>query len=166
MPSDFSDLDQLDVALRIGISLLLGGILGLERERKDKPAGVRTYGLVCLGSALFMMSSILIGHQVHEDWGTPYDPSRIGSTIVQGIGFIAAGVIFQSSGKVQGLTTAAGVWVTAAVGLLVGAGFFVVAALAVVGTVLYLLLADILTKRFIGETPPQGPSNDVELKGS
>ena len=162
MPSDFSDLDQLDVALRIGISLLLGGILGLERERKDKPAGVRTYGLVCLGSTLFMMSSILIGQQVREDWGTPYDPSRIGSTIVQGIGFIAAGVIFQSRGKIQGLTTAAGVWVTAAVGLLVGAGFFVVAAFAVVSTVVYLVVADYLTSRFFGGTGRQESSDEAD----
>ena len=129
----FSDLDQIDVMTRIGLALLLGGILGLERQRKDKPAGLRTYGLVCEGSALFMMGSILIGQEIHQDWGTPYDPSRIGSTIVQGIGFLAAGVIFTAKGRVQGLTTAAGIWVTAAIGLLVGAGFYL---LAIVGGVM------------------------------
>ena len=162
----FSNLDQIDIATRIGLALLLGGILGLERQRKDKPAGLRTYGLVCEGSALFMMGSILIGHEVQEDWGTPYDPSRIASTIVQGIGFLAAGVIFTSQGRIQGLTTAAGVWVTAAVGLLVGAGFFLISVMAVGGTLVYLFLTDFLERQFFGRGEPQGPPDDVEPGGS
>jgi putative Mg2+ transporter-C (MgtC) family protein len=159
----YFDLDQTDIILRIGLALLLGGILGLERQRKDKPAGLRTYGLVCEGAALFMMGSILIGQEVHEDWGTPYDPSRIGSTIVQGIGFLAAGVIFSSQGRIQGLTTAAGIWVTAAVGLLVGAGFFLISAVAVVATLVYLLVTDFLERRYFRPARPQGPPDDVEL---
>ena len=162
----FSDLDQMEILVRIGVALLLGGVLGLERERKDKPAGLRTYGLVSEGAALFMMGSILLGNQVHEEWGGPYDPSRIGSTVVQGIGFLAAGVIFTSQGKIQGLTTAAGVWVTAAVGLLVGDGFFFIAAAAVGCTLLYLFVSDFLTRRFIGESGRQGPPGDVELGSS
>ena len=161
----YSDLDQIEVVTRIGLALLLGGILGLERQRKDKPAGLRTYGLVCEGSALFMMGSILIGHEVREDWGTPYDPSRIGSTIVQGIGFLAAGVIFSSQGRIQGLTTAAGIWVTAAVGLLVGAGFFVISAAAVVCTLIYLFATDFVADRLFGPPAPLGPPDDVEVHG-
>jgi putative Mg2+ transporter-C (MgtC) family protein len=159
----FFDLDRNDILIRIGLSLLLGGILGMERQRKDKPAGLRTYGLVCEGAALFMMGSILIGQEVHETWGTPYDPSRIGSTIVQGIGFLAAGVIFTSRGRIQGLTTAAGVWVTAAIGLLVGAGFFLIASVAVGATILYLIGTDFLERRFFRGPRPQGPAGDVEL---
>ena len=159
----FSDLDQQEIMTRIVLALLLGGILGLERQRKDKPAGLRTYGLVCEGAALFMMGSILIGHQVREDWGTPYDPSRIASTIVQGIGFLAAGVIFTSRGRIQGLTTAAGVWVTAAVGLLVGAGFFVISAAAVGCTIVYLFGTDWLERRIFRNPNRQGPPDDIEL---
>jgi putative Mg2+ transporter-C (MgtC) family protein len=162
----FSDLDQIEILIRIAAALALGGLLGFERERKDKPAGLRTYGLVCEGSALFMMGSILLGQQVKEDWGGPYDPSRIGSTIVQGIGFLAAGVIFTSQGRIQGLTTAAGIWVTAAVGLLIGAGFFFIAGAAVGCTLVYLLISDFLMRRFIKESGPQGPPGDVELGSS
>jgi putative Mg2+ transporter-C (MgtC) family protein len=161
----FFELDRNEIVLRIGLSLVLGGMLGLERQRKDKPAGLRTYGLVCEGAALFMMGSILIGNEVHEDWGGPYDPSRIGSTIVQGIGFLAAGVIFVSRGRIQGLTTAAGVWVTAAIGLLVGAGFFWISSVAVGCTLAYLFATDFLAKRFFGPPEPLGPKGDVEPAG-
>jgi putative Mg2+ transporter-C (MgtC) family protein len=120
-------LTEQEAILRMAVALCLGAALGFERERMAKPAGLRTYALVCLGAAMFMIGSILLGDEVREEGGVGYDPSRIGSTIVQGIGFLAAGVIFTSKGRIQGLTTAAGIWVTAAIGLLVGAGFYLVA---------------------------------------
>lgn len=120
-------LTEQEAIVRMAVALALGAALGFERERMAKPAGLRTYALVCLGAAMFMIGSILLGDEVRKQGGVGYDPSRIGSTIVQGIGFLAAGVIFSSSGRIQGLTTAAGIWVTAAIGLLVGAGFYLVA---------------------------------------
>jgi putative Mg2+ transporter-C (MgtC) family protein len=120
-------LTEQEAIIRMAVALGLGAALGFERERMAKPAGLRTYALVCLGAAMFMIGSILLGDEVREEGGTGYDPSRIGSTIVQGIGFLAAGVIFTSKGRIQGLTTAAGIWVTAAIGLLVGSGFYLVA---------------------------------------
>lgn len=125
-------ITESDAVLRLVIAAILGGALGFERERAEKPAGLRTYILVSEGAALFMVSSLLLGDLVARTTGESYDPSRIASTIVQGIGFLAAGVIFASGRRVRGLTTAAGIWVTAAIGLAAGAGFYVVATAATV----------------------------------
>jgi putative Mg2+ transporter-C (MgtC) family protein len=131
-------LSELEALERIALALLLGAVLGFERERRDKPAGLRTYALVCEGAALFMIGSIMLGDQVAAANGANYDPSRIGSTIVQGIGFLAGGVILASGRKIKNLTTAAGIWVTAAVGLLVGSGFYFVATVGTMGTLIVL----------------------------
>lgn len=130
-------MTEWEALLRISLALLAGAILGFEREMSDKPAGLRTYALVCQGAALFMVCGILLTYQ---DFGKPtaVDPSRIASTVVQGIGFLAAGVIFTIGVRVQGLTTAAGIWVAAAVGLLIGAGFYIVGFGAVIITILAL----------------------------
>jgi putative Mg2+ transporter-C (MgtC) family protein len=133
-------LTEQEAIVRMAVALGLGAAVGLERERLAKPAGLRTYALVCLGAAMFMIGSILLGDEVREEGGIGYDPSRIGSTIVQGIGFLAAGVIFRSRGRIQGLTTAAGIWVTAAIGLLVGAGFYLVAIVGGALTIATLLI--------------------------
>jgi putative Mg2+ transporter-C (MgtC) family protein len=145
-------LSELEAIERIVVALIAGAVLGFERERRDKPAGLRTYALVCEGAALFMIGSILLGEVVAEAGGANYDPSRIGSTIVQGIGFLAGGVILASGRKIQNLTTAAGIWVTAAVGLLIGSGFYVVALSGTVATLVVLTGLGWVEKRFdIGE---------------
>jgi putative Mg2+ transporter-C (MgtC) family protein len=133
-------LTEQEAILRMALAIGLGAALGFERERLAKPAGIRTYALVCLGSAMFMIGSILLGDEVRKEGGSGYDPSRIGSTIVQGIGFLAAGVIFTSRGRVRGLTTAAGIWVTAAIGLLVGSGFYLIAIVGGAMTVATLVI--------------------------
>jgi putative Mg2+ transporter-C (MgtC) family protein len=133
------DLSNTAALQRLGLSLLAGLLLGLEREWQEKPAGLRTYALVCEGAALFMMGSILLGEEVRKAGGTSYDPSRIGSTIVTGIGFLAAGVILTRGGRIRGLTTAADMWVTAAIGLLIGAGFYFLAISATIATILVLV---------------------------
>ncbi len=126
------------MALRIVAALLLGALIGLEREWEAKPAGMRTFALVCEGAALFMIGGILLYDQVLDSGGANGDPGRMASTIVQGIGFLAAGVIITASGKVKGLTTAVSIWVTAAVGMLVGAGFFFPAIVGVTATLIML----------------------------
>lgn len=131
-------LSNLEVFQRIVVSLAAGVIIGVEREWNDKPAGIRTYALVCEGSALFMIVSLLLGEQVIAA-GQNYDPSRIASTVVQGVGFLAGGVIFTRGARVKGLTTAAAVWVTAALGLLIGAGFYFVAMMGV-GAAVFMLV--------------------------
>ena len=131
-------LTDLEAIERLAVALVVGAALGLERERADKPAGLRTYMLVCEGSALFMICSLMLGDQLFA-LGKEYDPSRIASTVVQGIGFLAGGVILTAGRRVRGLTTAAGIWVTAALGLLVGAGFYVIAGVATAATIVALV---------------------------
>ena len=135
------DLTRIDAVIRITLAVVIGSVLGL--ERRNKPAGLRTHALVSLGSALFMFASLLMGQEAADAGSQSYDPSRIASTIVQGVGFIAAGVIFGGGGRVRGLTTAASLWVTAALGLLVGAGFYEV---AVMGAVAAFIVLDVFAR--------------------
>jgi putative Mg2+ transporter-C (MgtC) family protein len=148
-------LSTLEAIERLGAALLAGGLLGYERERADKPAGLRTYMLVSEGAALFMICSIMLGEQ-RVAGGAAYDPSRIASTVVQGIGFIAGGVILTSERRVRGLTTAAGLWVTAAIGLLAGAGFYTVAAVATAATLIALV-----SLRALEDRMPRPTANDA-----
>ena len=133
--------------LLLGWAFVLSVIIGLERERRAKSAGLRTHTLVGLGSALFTLVSAygfvgVVGSDV------VLDPSRIAAQIVSGVGFLGAGVIFVRQNVVAGLTTAASIWVTAAVGMACGAGMPVLAAIA---TMLHLLTASVLSHvgRFI-----------------
>jgi putative Mg2+ transporter-C (MgtC) family protein len=134
------ELTQGDAAIRIIIALALGAAIGLEREWKAKSAGFRTYALVSEGAALFMIGAIMLYNEVRSSGGVTGDPVRVASTVVQGIGFLAGGVIFTARGHVRGLTTAAGIWVTSAIGVLVGMGFFVVAIFGTVATLVVLAL--------------------------
>ncbi len=114
---------RLDLAMRLGLAVLAGGAIGLERQIAGKPAGLRTNILICLGSALLMDLSIHVGDAVG---GVRIgDPGRIAAQVVTGIGFIGAGTIMQARGTITGLTSAATIWVVAAIGLAIGAGFYV-----------------------------------------
>jgi putative Mg2+ transporter-C (MgtC) family protein len=131
-------LSNLEILERVVISIVAGAIIGAEREWQSKPAGIRTYALVCEGSALFMIAGLLLNAEISKAGGIS-DPSRIASTVVQGVGFIAGGVIFTQRARVQGITTAAGIWVTAAIGLAIGAGFYTAAIIGVLATLFTLL---------------------------
>jgi putative Mg2+ transporter-C (MgtC) family protein len=104
------------MVLKIFVSIGLGGLVGLERQIKRKPAGLRTHMLVSMGACLFTIVSTS---------GFDVDPARVASGIVTGIGFIGAGTIMASRGHIRGITTAATLWVTAAIGLAVGAGMYI-----------------------------------------
>lgn len=106
---------DVQMFLLLLIAVVLGALVGYERERAGKPAGVRTHGMVCLGAALFAVVSV-------HGFGNGSDPARVAAQIVTGIGFLGAGAILHQRGYVQGLTTAASLWVTAAIGLAVGVG--------------------------------------------
>lgn len=114
---------ELSVLVRLVTAVFLGGAIGLERELKGKEAGLRTNILICVGAALFAhLSTVFV-----EFTGGPADPGRVASNIVTGVGFLGAGVIWQAEQKVQGLTTAATIWVVAAIGVAAGIGLYVVA---------------------------------------
>jgi len=142
-------LSDLEAIERLALAMVVGAVLGIERERLDRPAGLRTYMLVVEGACLFMICAILLAEQVAKT-GDVSDPGRIASTVVQGIGFIAAGVILTTGREVVGLTTAAGLWVATALGLLIGAGFYVVAIIAAVATIVALIVLRGIELRFLG----------------
>lgn len=134
-------LDQLsggELVLRILVAGLLGGLVGLDRELSDQPAGLRTHILVSLGSALFTMVGAygLGGFQADPD--RALDPTRVAAQVVTGIGFLGAGAIIRQGASIRGLTTAAGLWVTAAIGMAVGFGYWLGAFVTSVAAVLSL----------------------------
>jgi putative Mg2+ transporter-C (MgtC) family protein len=119
----FSQTD-IDIITRLAVAMFLGSLIGLEREVSRKPAGFRTYTMVALGAALFAtLSEAALWRQFGDIPG--FDPSRIVSNIVVGVGFLGAGMVVFHREKVLGLTTAAGIWVTAAIGAAVGIGAYV-----------------------------------------
>ena len=117
------------------LAIACGGLIGVEREIKSKPAGFRTNILICLGSMLFMWLSLRVAAMAEP--GRFGDPGRIAAQVVTGIGFLGAGTIIQSRGRITGLTSAAMIWVVAAVGMLIGAGH---GPMGIVATVLILLV--------------------------
>ena len=132
---------RLDLLGRLLLAAALGGIVGLEREVSGKPAGLRTNLLICTGAALLTELSIAVARLA--DPAARADPARIAAQIVSGIGFLGAGTIIQARGSVVGLTTAATLWVVAAIGMAVGARAYVEA----VGTTVLVILALILLRR-------------------
>lgn len=116
----FRDISLVSILIRTILSLVIGGSLGLERERKNRPAGFRTYMLVCFGATLVMMC----GQYVYQEYGVS-DPVRLGAQVVSGIGFLGAGTIMVTGRRqVKGVTTAASLWTAACLGLAIGTGFY------------------------------------------
>lgn len=124
---------QLEIVLRLLLAAVLGAVIGYQRERADKPAGLRTHMLICLGAALFTITSV---------YGfSTADQARVAAGIVTGIGFLGAGAIVRRrEGIVEGLTTAATIWSVAAIGLATGAGLYLVAVVTAVLVFIVLLL--------------------------
>ena len=137
--------------VRIGISILLGGVIGLERYIHKHPAGIRTFMLICLGSTLATLASIYIC-QTNLDLQNG-DPGRIAAQILTGIGFIGAGLILKTSDGVSGITTAASIFITATIGIAVGVGMTLTAVVVTAVTVLILALASIKRKFPGGDHP-------------
>ena len=121
---------ELEFSIRIIIALVLGLLIGIERVRSHKIAGPRTYALVSMGAALFVVT----GEIVHEMLNVNVDSLRIAAQIVVGIGFLGGGMIMFKNGEKTGLTTAAGLWVAAAIGVACGFGFFTLATIATIAT--------------------------------
>ena len=120
------EITYLSIALRLAIAVLCGGALGLERGMKNRPAGMRTYMLVCVGSCLIMLTNQYL-FQVTQSG----DPMRLGAQVVSGIGFLGAGtIVVTRHNQIKGLTTAAGLWSSAGVGLALGVGFYEAALIA------------------------------------
>jgi putative Mg2+ transporter-C (MgtC) family protein len=134
--------DELVIVGRLAGALVIGAMIGFERTFHGRPAGFRTHALVCLASALLMLVTV---YQLHWMTEVPLDtiradPTRMAQGIMTGIGFLGAGVIFKEGLTVRGLTTAASIWITAAIGILVGIGFWYAAILGAAATLIVLAL--------------------------
>lgn len=141
------DLDHTQLALRVLAALACGGLIGLDRELRSHAAGMRTHALAAEGAALFTLAGILLASEAHQVGYLASDPTRVASTVAQGIGFLAAGVIFGVASKVRGLTTAAGLWATAAIGMLCGGGFYFLAFFSTAATVVVLSVFKVIEER-------------------
>src|SRR3989344_5126434 len=141
-------LDQATLTMigQLILSVVLGMLIGFERERRGKQAGLRTFTLVSLGSTLFTILSVS-GFPGSEVVSTGYDPSRIASQIVVGIGFLGGGLIFLKEDYVYGLTTAAGLWATAAIGMAVGFRMYTISVVSTLLILLVLWVFKLLDKR-------------------
>ena len=137
---------NIDFVIRLLVAGILGAIIGLDREYRAKEAGYRTHFLVSLGSALIMIVSQYGFQEIIKESSVTLDPSRVAAQVVSGIGFIGAGTIIFQKQIVRGLTTAAGIWATAGIGLAVGAGMYTIGIAAMVLTLIGLELLSYLFK--------------------
>lgn len=152
-------LTELEASGRFILAALLGALIGFDRQRMNKAAGIRTHMLVALGAALFMVGALLfiqdLARQVVDPSPLRLDPMAVIAGIVTGVGFIGAGQIFRDRGNIQGLTSAAGIWATAGIGMIVGIGHYIV---PVVATLLVVLIIAVLGRLDVG--PDAGNAGD------
>ncbi|MDD5039857.1 MAG: MgtC/SapB family protein [Patescibacteria group bacterium] len=154
-------IDNETLIGRILLTILLSGLIGLERKFYHKPAGFRTNIMVGLGSSLLMIMGLYVLENFNP--GKSVDITHLAGQIVTGIGFLGAGAIIQGRGSIHGLTTAAGIWVVAAIGMMVGLGFYFAAITATIATLLVLIvmgrIEHYIEQRFGHHTPP--PQNNA-----
>jgi putative Mg2+ transporter-C (MgtC) family protein len=135
-----------EIVVKLVLGMVFGGVIGLEREIGNRPAGFRTHTLVCMGSALVMMSAefLMEAYPAFEP-----DPARLGAQVISGIGFLGAGTILKDGSRVRGLTTAASLWVVACIGLAIGMGFY----WGALAATLFSYITLVLLKKFEGYVP-------------
>ncbi|AJY73835.1 MgtC/SapB family protein [Paenibacillus beijingensis] len=142
-------ISEWEILLRMVLALVLGGLIGFEREQSNHAAGLRTNALVCLGSCLLMLLSEHGFAEFVNEPNVRLDPARLAAQVITGIGFLGAGTILFTGKSITGLTTAASLWVVSAIGLAVGAGFLFAAASATIMVLLILWFLNKLEKKYI-----------------
>ncbi len=159
------EIDSAEILLRVGLAAVLGGAIGFERELREREAGLRTHLLVSVGAALFT----LVSAYAWSDWafsteeGLVFDPTRIAAQVVTGIGFLGAGAIIREGLSVRGLTTAATLWVVAAIGMATGAGYYAAAVITTVLVLVSLWPLRLIAYRVSGRLRPEEGRLAVEL---
>ncbi|UHA74739.1 MgtC/SapB family protein [Paenibacillus sp. 481] len=142
-------ISNMNLGVRLLMAMLLGGLVGFEREKHNHPAGLRTHILVCLGSALIMLLSMYGFSQFIYEGNVRVDPARLATAVITGIGFLGAGTIIFTGKSIAGLTTAASLWVVAAIGLAVGAGFYFAAIITTLLVIVNLFVFNKLEQRYM-----------------
>ncbi|WP_036718045.1 MgtC/SapB family protein [Paenibacillus harenae] len=142
-------ISELHILIRLLLAVLLGGLVGFEREQSNHAAGLRTNILVCLGSCLLMLLSMYGFAAFVDEPNVRVDPARLAAAVITGIGFLGAGTILFTGKSITGLTTAASLWVVSAIGLAVGAGFYFASAVATIMVLITLWAFNKLEKRYI-----------------
>lgn len=140
---------QIEMFFQLILAALLGGIIGLEREYRGKAAGLRTYSLISLGAALFTIISLKAFEFSLNMPGANFDPSRIISQIIVGVGFIGGGVIMYHGLRIEGITTAVGIWISAGIGTATGVGFYSLAVFTTLLTIFVLAGLRVLEEKII-----------------
>jgi putative Mg2+ transporter-C (MgtC) family protein len=147
-------MTDLDIIIRLLSALIIGGVIGFERERHRRAAGLRTHILVCIGATLITMTSIYMA-QTYSNLIQNSDPSRLAAGIVMGIGFLGAGTIIREQATVVGLTTAASLWGVAGIGIALGCGFYKAAAFSAAIIFITLVVLGLFTRKILGKKEPQ-----------
>ena len=141
-------LSWVDVALRMLLAMLIGAVIGTEREYTHRPAGMRTHMLVALGACAVMITSQMIFCQ-YRAYGAAPDPARLSAQVITGMGFLGAGTIIKAGHTIKGLTTAAGIWATACLGIAVGGGYYIVAVTGALGMLTTLVIFEWIQRRLM-----------------
>jgi putative Mg2+ transporter-C (MgtC) family protein len=131
------DKETVDILMHLVVAMVSGGLIGLERSYYGRPAGFRTHTLVCMASSVLMLMTI---YQREWFFGTVIDPTRMAQGIMTGIGFLGAGVIMKEKASIRGLTTAASIWITAAIGIMAGVGLYLVLTIVTILTLITLTM--------------------------
>ena len=141
-------ISEVQIILRVLVGAILGAVIGLERERDNQPAGLRTHMILVIGATLAMVLSVNLGYLFARP-GTPADPARLAAQVISGIGFLGAGAIMRYGFNVKGLTTATSLWTMAIVGMAVGAGYYLIGVFTTALMLVVLTLLNIIEKRFV-----------------
>lgn len=152
-------LPILDIVYRLFLAMVIGFVVGIQRERNARPAGVRTHMLVSLGACVVMLISLQLYQQVYLLYGSTPDPARMGAQVISGVGFLGAGTIIKDGFSVRGLTTAASLWAVACLGLAAGLGYYRIALIACSLTFITLSMFD-----KIHDAVRYGKGNELELE--
>ncbi len=148
---DFLLNPQVRIICQLLLAAILGGLVGFEREYQKRAAGLRTHSLVCIGATLFTIISLEAFGSWLDKTGVSFDPSRILAAIVMGVGFIGAGLIIYRRFRIEGLTTAAGIWVVAAIGMAIGVQFYLIAIFTALLTLAILTGLRLLEEKIFGK---------------
>lgn len=141
-------ISETQIIIRVLVGAVLGAAVGLEREKQDQPAGLRTHMILVIGATLAMILSVNLGYLFARP-GTPADPARLAAQVISGIGFLGAGAILRYGFTVKGLTTATSLWTMAIVGMAVGAGYYLIGAVTTILILVVLALLNIIENRFL-----------------